>query len=225
MCHALLQDPKFLALLLRIDHELAAQTRGGGCHCGGALHRADYPRKPRGCPVEVRSDHSSRLSFCCAVCRRRATSMSVRFLGQRVYLGLAVVLVSAQPLRPTSAAARLGSTLGATLGVGRRTLARWRAWWRELFPLTPLWRAGCARFMPPLAEAQLPGELIERFAVTDAITAAAKASATPTHEVLMLMLMRLLLWLSPVTIRSGRPVVGRCDPFCDPSCVGADLAA
>jgi hypothetical protein len=204
VCHALLHDPKFLALLLRIDHELAAQTRAGGCHCGGALHRADYPRKPRGCPVEVRADHSSRLSFCCAVCRRRATSMSVRFLGQRVYLGLAVVLVSAQPVGPTSAAARLGATLGATLGVGRRTLARWRAWWRELFPLTPLWRAGCARFIPPLAEARIPGELIERF-------------TGPPHEALM----RLLVWLSPVTIRSGRPVVDRSDP----SCVGADLAA
>jgi hypothetical protein len=65
VCHALVQDPKFSALLLRIDHDLAAQTRSEGCGCGGALHRADYPRKPRGCPREVRPDHSSRLSFCC----------------------------------------------------------------------------------------------------------------------------------------------------------------
>ena len=132
MCHALLHDPKFLALLLRIDHDLAAQTRADGCPCGGALHRADYPRKPRGCPVEVRDDHSSRLSFCCSVCRRRATSMSVRFLARRVYLALAVVL-----------------------GVERRTLARWRDWWCEQFPKTPLWRAACARFMPPVSEVQL----------------------------------------------------------------------
>ena len=27
MCHALLYDPKFLALLLRIDHDLAARRR------------------------------------------------------------------------------------------------------------------------------------------------------------------------------------------------------
>ena len=40
MCHSLLYDPKFLALLLRIDHELAAQTRADGCVCGGSLHRA-----------------------------------------------------------------------------------------------------------------------------------------------------------------------------------------
>ena len=100
MCHALLQNPKFFALLLRIDHELAAQLRADGCRCGGVLHRADYPRKPRGCPAEIRLDYSSRLSFCCAVCRRRSTSMSVRFLGRRVYLALAVVLVSARPAVP-----------------------------------------------------------------------------------------------------------------------------
>ncbi len=184
MCHALLFDPKFLALLLRIDHELAERTRSDGCGCGGALHRADYPRKPRGCPVEVRADHSSRLSFCCAECRKRATSMSVRYLGRRVYLALAMVLVSARRAGPTPAAARLGTELG----VARRTVQRWRAWWCEQFPLTPLWRASCARFMPPVATQQLPDELLERF------TGAA-------HEALM----RLLVWLSPVTVRGGGP--------------------
>jgi len=184
VCHALLHDPKFLALLLRIDHDLAAQTRADGCPCGGALHRADYPRKPRGCPVEVRHDHAWRLSFCCSLCRRRATSMSVRFLGRRVYLALAVVLVSARPGGPTPAAA----LLAAALGVERRTLARWRHWWCEQFPLTPLWRAASARFMPPVPEAQLPGELMTRF-------------AGPIHEALM----RLLVWLSPVTVGRGQP--------------------
>jgi hypothetical protein len=184
VCHALLYDPKFLALLLRIDHDLAARRRADGCQCGGALHRADYPRKPRGCPVEVRDDHSSRLSFCCAVCRRRATSMSVRFLARRVYFALAVVLRSARPAGPTSAAARLGTALG----VDRRTLARWRDWWREQFPQTPLWRATCAQFMPPVPEAQLPGELITRFA-----------------GLLPEALVHLLVWLSPVTVGRGRP--------------------
>ena len=184
MCHALLYDPKFLTLLLRIDHELAARVRADGCRCGGALHRADYPRKPRGCPVDVRPDFLSRLSFCCSVCRRRSTSMSVRFLGRRVYLGLAVVLVSARPAGPTPAAARLGTALG----VERRTLARWRDWWCEQFPLTPLWRAACARFMPPVPEAQLPGELIERF------TGPAQGA-----------LMRLLVWLSPATVGHWQP--------------------
>jgi hypothetical protein len=184
VCHALLQDPKFFTLLLRIDHELAAQVRADGCRCGGALHRADYPRKPRGAPVELRCDHSSRLSFCCAECRKRATSMSVRFLGRRVYLALAVVGVSARRAGPPPAAARLGTQLG----VARRTVARWREWWREQFPLTPLWRAACARFMPPLPTQCLPGGLIERF-------------AGPAHEALM----RLLVWLIPVTVHDGGP--------------------
>ena len=188
MCHALVQDPKFFALLLRIDHELAAQARADGCRCGGALHRADYPRKPRGCPIEVRDDHSSRLSFCCAQCRKRQTSRSVRFLGRRLYLSLAVVLVSARRARPTPAAARLGTQLGAQLGVTRRTMARWQAWWREQFPRTPLWRAACARFMPPVPEERLPDGLIERF-----------GGAAPEA------LMRLLVWLAPVTVGRGQP--------------------
>ena len=110
--------------------------------------------------------------------------MSVRFLARRVYFALAVVLVSARPAGPTPAAARLGMALG----VPRRTLARWRDWWCEQFPMTPLWRAVCARFMPPVPEARLPGELITRF-----------AGQTPEA------LMRLLVWLSPVTVRGAQP--------------------
>jgi hypothetical protein len=131
----------------------------------------------------MRDEYSSRLSFCCAVCRKRATSLSVRFLGRRVYLALAVVLVSGS----RTASTPTGVRLGAELGVARQTLQRWQAWWIEQFPLTPLWRATCARFMPPVAQAQLPGELIARF-------------AGPAHEALM----RLLIWLSPVSLGRGQ---------------------
>ena len=184
MCHALLQDPKFLTLLLRIDHEFAAQCRAQGCRCGGDLHRADYPRKPRGCPRSMRGDYSSRLSFCCAVCRKRSTSLSVRFLGQRVYLALAVVLVSGSRTGSTPTGVRLG----AELGVARQTLQRWQLWWTEQFPLTPLWRATCARFMPPADVLGFPGTLLERFV------------GSPAHS-----RMRLLVFLSPVTLRAGGP--------------------
>jgi len=186
VCHALLEDPKFSALLLRIDHELAEQTRSEGCRCGGALHRADYPRKPRGCPGQLRPDHCSRLSFCCALCRTRSTSKSVRFLGRRVYLTLAVVVVSSRPAGTAPAA----SCLGQALGIARRTITRWRQWWREQFPLTPLWRAACARFMPPVATQDLPGELLARF-------------EGPAHEALM----RLLIWLSPLTLHGAELAV------------------
>lgn len=188
MCHALLQDPKFLTVLLRIDHEFAAQCRIDGCGCGGALHRSDYPRKPRGCPPSMRDAYSSRLSFCCAACRTRSTSLSVRFLGRRVYLALAVVLMSGSRTGSTATAA----LVGAELGVSRQTLRRWQAWWTEQFPLTPLWRATCARFMPPPDVLGFPGTLLERFMGSPADC-----------------LMRLLVFLSPVTLRSAGAAAAR----------------
>ncbi len=123
------QDPEFFRLLLRADVELADETRLLGCACGGRLHRANYPRKPRACLSEVRADFESRFSFCCNRCRRRTTSMSVRFLGRRVYLGLAVVLESARHAGQIPAAARLS----AELNIPVRTLQRWRQWWAEQF--------------------------------------------------------------------------------------------
>ena len=54
MGHVFLQDPAFVRFLNRIDEELAAAARLGGCRfCEGPLHVADYPRKPRGCPAAV----------------------------------------------------------------------------------------------------------------------------------------------------------------------------
>lgn len=100
-----------------------------------------------------------------------------------MYLGLAVVLMSAGRVDATSAVAKLGETLN----VPARTIQRWRNWWVEQFPLTPLWQATCARFMPPVALSQLPAGLIERFIGTAAES-----------------LMRLLIFLSPLTV--GHPV-------------------
>lgn len=60
MCHALLHDPAFFRFLSHIDAELAEKTCQGRCHrCGGPLHVADFPRKPRGCPAAVREEYSA----------------------------------------------------------------------------------------------------------------------------------------------------------------------
>jgi hypothetical protein len=146
VCHALLQSPNFFRLLLRIDEELASETHAAGCACGGVLHRANYPRKPRACLSEVRGDFESRFSFCCNRCRRRTTSMSVRFLGRRVYLALAVVLGSARHAGQNPAAARLSGTLNVPV----LTLRRWRHWWQAQFPQTrsgkPPAPASCPRW-------------------------------------------------------------------------------
>jgi hypothetical protein len=159
VCHALLQNPNFFLLLSNIDIELAAQAHAAGCHCGGRLHRANYPRQPRGCPPEFLADFVLRFSFCCNRCRKRNTSVSVRFLGRRVYLGLAVVLMSA---RRTGASGTVVQ-LGEAMGVPARTIQRWRSWWAGQFPLTLLWQASCALFMPPVELRMLPMSLAERF--------------------------------------------------------------
>ena len=182
MCHALIEDVRFFKLLRQIDDELAQQARAGGCSCGGVLHQANYPRKPRGCPSEMRAQHESRLSFCCATCRKRCTSMSVRFLGRRVYLGLVVVLASVRRDGQTPVTARLSQMLEVPL----RTLQRWRQWWCELFPLTTLWQAMCARFMPAVVIALLPASLLERFGNSSGQA-----------------LTRLLVFLSPLTVSAA----------------------
>ncbi len=66
--YAILSDPSFWALLLRLDEDLAAEARAAGCpHCGAPLHSGDYPRKPRGIARSVLGPaYERRLSLCCA---------------------------------------------------------------------------------------------------------------------------------------------------------------
>lgn len=160
MCHATLQDPKLYSFLLLIDQDLAAQAQAAGCGCGGVLHSARYPRKPRGAPRRLLDQYGWRLSFCCAACRRRTTPQSVRYLGRRVYLAAVVLLVSA--MRNGLSASR-EERLAQSLLVPRRTLGRWRAWWREQFVHTPFWKEACARFIPPVPIGALPASLLARF--------------------------------------------------------------
>ena len=161
---ALLGDGQLYELLQRCDDDLAAEQRMRGCpRCGGVLHSARYPRKPRGSVGRLSAEYGWRLSFCCARedCRKRATPASLRFLGRKVYLGAVVVLISALRCGPTPARMRY---LEQRVGVSRRTLMRWRRWWCEELLATPFWRAASAGLMPPVEPAQLPASLLERFA-------------------------------------------------------------
>ena len=163
MCHALLRDTSLYDVLLTFDHDLAAEARAAGCSCGGVLHSARYPRKPRGGPDVLGPEYGTRLSFCCAAegCRRRVTPPSVRYLGRRVYLGAVVVLVTAMRAGIT---ARRAAQVREWLGVSARTLARWRRWWHETFVASPFWQGAKGRFAPPVEPRALPAALLERFA-------------------------------------------------------------
>jgi hypothetical protein len=162
MCHIPLLDASFHAFLLCIDEDLVAETRAGRCQrCGGVLHKRRYPRKPRGGGlIDLGRGPHFRLSLACAKCSKRHTPPSVRFLGQRVYLAVAVVLASALHSGLTG---RRAAQLTECLRVPRRTIERWRAWWLQGFAKTRFWSNARARFMPPVAAGALPASLLERF--------------------------------------------------------------
>ena len=162
---ALLQDARLYAFLLQVDRDLADTAQRTVCRfCGARLHSACYRRKPRGVPdgIDPGPAFSVRFSFCCSVdgCRRRHTPPSVRFLGRKVYLGVMVVLLTTLRQGPTP---RSLWALRERFGADRRTLARWRVWWQALFPQSAFWQRFKRRFMPPVAEPELPGSLVDRF--------------------------------------------------------------
>jgi hypothetical protein len=160
---ALLAEARFHELLLAFDGDIAEAARGAGCAlCNGVLHSARYRRKPRGRFCRLAGEHDWRFSFCCSVdgCRTRATPPSLRFLGRKVYLAAMVVLIAI--MRQGTTAARLRQLSGLA-SIDRRTLERWRVWWRDSFTASPFWRTARAAFMPPAGQDRLPASLLERF--------------------------------------------------------------
>jgi len=148
--------------LMAWDEELARQVAAARCsHCGGPLHQANYWRKPRGGPIaETGEAFRLRHSLCCGRegCRKRSLPPSLRFLGRRVYLEAVVLLATlVVQLAATLRHARVHT------GVPRRTLRRWQAWWREVFPSSRTWVEAAARFVPPPPDgSMLPRSLVER---------------------------------------------------------------
>ena len=166
MCHDFLNDSRFYQFLFEIDQAIAAEVQAAGCCCGGVLHSARYPRKPRG-PMKLLGDsYDTRLSFCCADdnCRCRTTPPSVRFLGRKVYLGVIVILITAleHGLSP-----RRRQQLIEQLDIWPQTFFRWQTWWRDYFPASYGWRSERGRFIPPLDDTQFPGGLLGRFTGKD----------------------------------------------------------
>lgn len=162
MYQALLRDTSLFDLLLRFDEELAEEVRRGGCACGGALHRANYERKPRGGSAGLGPEHAVRFSYCCEKdgCRRRATAASLRFLGRKVFFGVVVLLVPVLRDGPTDKRLK---RLCALFAVSLRTLRRWIRWWREGFAASRFWLASQGRFARPVSIQALPSSLLVTF--------------------------------------------------------------
>jgi hypothetical protein len=158
---SLLRDSRLIEFLLKVDNELAAQTRTAGCSCGGALHAAHYERKPRGGPDGVSGEAKMRFSFCCARegCRRRTRPPSLRFLERKVFYAVVVLLVPV--LRDGPTPPRLGR-LREQLGVSGRTVRRWCRFWREVFASSRVWAAARAR-VAVAAAGELPRCMLDGF--------------------------------------------------------------
>lgn len=161
----LLRDQRLYEWMERVDTDLAEAARAKGCDCGGRLHRADYPRKPRGGLKAVVERWAKRWSWCCERdgCRKRKTPPSVRFLGRKVYVAVLVVLAAAMV---QGLSGRRVARVREALGVDRRTLERWRRWWTEVFVQSAFWRAARGRFAARVATNRLPLALVEAFHAT-----------------------------------------------------------
>lgn len=190
MWHESRPERAVFAALVVVDLRLTEAARALGCpSCGGALHRRDYDRKPRGGELAAAGEEfSRRFGLCCSVagCRRSALPPSVRFLGRRVYLEAVVLLaclhallaaVAGQPPPPTT--------------VPARTIARWLSWWASDFPPSPTWLWMRGRLMPPVDETQLPRSFLERIAEGLGDTPAVGQVLTVAAR-----------WLAPLTTRS-----------------------
>ena len=187
MYRNLLTTSSLYPILRALDETIAKEAQEHGCSCGGKLHRASYPRKPRGAPPEIDRDraYGRRWSFCCAVegCRRRMTPPSTLFLGRKVYFGAVVVLVSV--LRQGPNPTRL-SSLKKLVGVSARTVGRWRTWWLSSFVESDVWHTARGRLRAPVDASRLPLSLLGAF------------EGAPMQQ-----LMHLLRFMSPLSTTSA----------------------
>ena len=152
--------------LLQIDRELALETRAKGCpHCGCVLHRANYPRVPKGLSALFDISQVVRFSFCCSndECRRRVTPASVRFLGSKQYLGILVVLFCA-----TRSLNRkpISESLRTRVSPCKSTVCRWLAWWKDDVPGTRFWTQAKGRIMPTPDTGIFCDDLVTLFSIT-----------------------------------------------------------
>jgi hypothetical protein len=175
---------EFFEGLVAIDEAIVERAAAEPCReCGGALHRGDHPRKPRGGLLAMAGEaFSRRFNLCCGQdgCRRRAMPPSVRFLGRRVYLGAVVILAATVSLAAATSAAATRTT-----GVPARTTRRWLRWWRGPLTASAPFVELSARLVPAPERQRIPQSLLERLA--DERPAA---------------IAKLLAWLAPITTTS-----------------------
>ena len=163
MLTELLGSTNLFHLLHRIDIDLADQQQKGGCpFCGSSLHHSNYRRKPR-CGPTLPESLYIRLSFCCSRenCRRRTLPKSTLFMDRRVYFR--VVILIAVTLNQNKPQEYSKNMLSKMLEANRKTVNRWIAYFREIFPASQMWKTVRGFISPAVTNHSLPGSLVEYF--------------------------------------------------------------
>jgi hypothetical protein len=164
MISKLLLDANLFYLLYLIDLDLAERCRSLRCpYCGSALHYARYPRKPRGGPDNLPEEYLIRQSLCCSAenCRCRTLPASCLFMERRVYFKCVIVVVMALHQQRSKGASIY--RLQRMFAIGHKTICRWIAYFREIFPKSLTWRCLRGQVDPKLDEEKLPGSLLSVF--------------------------------------------------------------
>ena len=201
MSHKFLLNPIFHEFLKAIDYDLSKEECAKGCaHCGGRLHRADYPRSPFGVPIEHRKHYEERYSHCCSQCRKRTTSQSVRYFGRRWFPAPLLTLISALMYSTIyKCCKQLHQLFG--ISISKRTCKRWKDWWEGSFPTTNFWKGVTGIIPIDCLKGPFPRHLFSMY--TDAsCTGAFPMGMTPTQDA-PTSLARRLVWvlkfLTPLT--------------------------
>ncbi len=163
MLPELLQTTNLFELLHRIDIDLADQQQKAGCpFCGSSLHYSNYQRQPRGGP-ELPEEISTRLSFCCSKenCRRRTLPKSTIFMDRKVYFRMVILIVTTLNQRKPQDYSK--NMLSKMLDADRKTINRWLAYFREIFPKSLIWRTVRGFINPVVTNLSLPGSLVEYY--------------------------------------------------------------
>jgi hypothetical protein len=105
-------------------------------------------------------DPTLQLLLCCRWLPLAGDAAVAALPRPEVYLATIVVLVS---IMRHGASPKRVQRMNEAVGVDRRTVERWRRWWRDNFTATPFWQIARAAFMPPVEHECLPGSLLERF--------------------------------------------------------------
>ena len=142
-----LLDTEFWNSLKALDEITSEEVREQGCpYCGDTLHRADYPRKPRG--LNTSSQRERRKSFCCCECRKRTTPSSVYYQGRKVFAFAIVVLVSYLREDRDRVAMKV---LSETFQVSEVTIRRWLKWWKEVVASSEFWATHRSYVVPGIS--------------------------------------------------------------------------